>query len=368
MRWALAGVLLAVLGCRKAAPPAPPDAGVVRSVPVPAPVPRRGTGSGLAEVHDAGWRLAWISEASGQPQVVVDGAPLTRGPAAHYLGAVLPEGDGVIVTASEGGLEELRLARLDGGVHALGPSSLRARFPSVAGRAVVYESGASGLSHLVRVDLADGGATTLCDESTGCFEPALSPDGTWLSYVSSRDGDSEVYRASLTTKKPQRLTAFHLEDFRPRVSPDGQWIAFLSNREGQDRVFLVRPDGRGLRRLTRDDALDGGAAGADAGAIEPAEADATWTPDSKRVVYAARAANDSWHLVSADVATGAQTVLAAGAWDDHQPAVSGDGRFLAFVSTRTGSPEVWLMRPDGGVAQVSDDAAADWQPLFLRAR
>lgn len=326
------------------------------------------TGNALAELHDAGWRLAWISEASGLPQVVVDGAPLTKGPAAHYLGAVLPGGDGVIATASEGGVEELRLVRLDGGLQVLGPSSLRARFPSVAGDAVVYESGAAGLSHLVRVDLADGGASVLCDEPTGCFEPSLAPDGRWLAYVSSRDGDSEVYRAPLTTKKPQRLTAFHLEDFRPRVSPDGQWIAFLSNREGQDRVFLVRPDGRGQRRLTARDAFAAGADLADAGAVEPAEADATWTPDAKRVVYATRAADGRWRLVAAEVATGAQAVLSAGAWDDHQPAVSGDGRFVAFVSTRTGSPEVWLMCPDGGVTQLSDDAAPDWQPLFLRAR
>jgi Tol biopolymer transport system component len=342
------------------------DAGVAvvapRAAPPPAPRP---VAPALTELNAAGLRLAWIGEGSGLPQIVVDGRALTRGPAAHYLGAVLPDGSGVIATGSEGELEEPRLIRLDGGVTVLGESSRRARHPSVSadGRFVVYESGAGALSRLERVDLRDGGVGTVLDEPTGLFEPSLSPDGEWLAYVSSRDGDSELYRAGLDGGRPRRLTAFHLEDLAPRVSPDGKWIAFVSNREGRDRLFLVKPDGRGTRPLHDGLPLDGGW---DAGAVEAAEQDAVWTPDAKRVVFAARAENDFWHLVSVEVDSGRATVLSAGPWDDHQPAVSPDGRYVAFVSTRGGTPEVWLLGPDGGLAQVSDDGAADWQPMFLR--
>jgi Tol biopolymer transport system component len=69
-----------------------------------------------------------------------------------------------------------------------------------------------------------------------------------------------------------------------------------------------------------------------------------------------------------EVATGKTQVLSAGPWNDHQPTVSPDGRYVAFVSTRGGTPEVWLLGPDGGVAQVSDDEAPDWQPMFLPVR
>ncbi|GMU58913.1 MAG: hypothetical protein AMXMBFR34_06760 [Myxococcaceae bacterium] len=367
MRWALVALLLASGACKREAPKV--DAGgavVVRDAPAPRAAPGVNRAV-LDELRDGGWRLAWNSERSGQPQVVVDGAPLTGGPAAHYLGAVLPDGAGVIATASEGGLEELRLVRLDGGVRALGEASLRARHPTVSadGQSVIYESGAGSLSKLSRVELSDGGTSVVLDEPTGCFEPALAPEGTWLAYVSSGDGDSEVYRVDLDAGRRQRLTAFHLEDFRPRVSPDGKWIAFLSNREGRDRLFLVRPDGRGQRRL-HEGVPPAGAW--DAGAVEAGEQDAVWTPDSRRLVFAARSEGGFWHLASAEAASGRATLLAAGPWDDHQPQVSADGRFLAFVSTRSGTPEVWLARPDGGVTRVSDDAAPDWQPMFLRAR
>lgn len=361
MRWWWLGLAL-LCACLKPKPAAVVDAGVV-SAPKPPVV--RPVAPALTELHDAGLRLAWIGEGSGLPQVVLDGRPLTRGSAAHYLGAVLPDGRGVIATGSEGGMEEPRLVFLDGGVRVLGASSQRARNPVVSadGRFVVYESGAGSLSRLERVDFADGGVRTVLDEETGVFEPSVSSDGTWLAYVSSRDGDSEVYRAGIDGTKPQRLTAFHLEDLSPRVSPDGKWIAFVSNREGRDRLFLVKPDGRGARRLNEALAIDGGW---DAGVAEAGEEGAVWTPDSTRVVLASRGENDFWHLLSVDVATGKATVLSAGPWDDHQPAVSPDGRYVAFVSTRSGSPEVWLLGPDGGVSQVSDDDAADWQPMFLR--
>lgn len=361
MRWWWLGLAL-FCACPKPKPAAVVDAGAVAA---PKPPPPRPLTPALAELRDAGLGLAWIGEGSGQPQVLLDGRALTGGAAAHYLGAVLPDGRGVIATGSEGGMEELRLVFLDGGVRVLGPSSQRARNPAVSadGRFVVYESGAGSLSRLERVDLDDGGVATVLDEETGVFEPSLSSDGTWLAYVSSRDGDSEVYRANIDGTKPQRLTAFHLEDLSPRVSPDGQWIAFVSNREGRDRLFLVKPDGRGARRLHEAVAIGGGW---DAGVVEAGEEGAVWTPDSKRLVFASRGENDFWHLLSVDVATGKATVLSAGAWDDHQPAVSPDGRYVAFVSTRSGSPEVWLLGPDGGLAQVSDDDAADWQPRFLR--
>lgn len=360
MRWWWLGLAL-FCACPKPKPAPVPDAGV----PVVPTVVAKPLAPAIAALNDAGLRLAWIGEGSGQPQVMVDGRALTRGAAAHYLGAVLPDGRGVIATGSEGGMEEPRLVFLDGGVRVLGASSQRARNPVVSadGRFVVYESGADALSRLERADLLDGGIATVLDEPTGVFEPSLSQDGTWLAYVSSRDGDSEIYRATLEGTKVQRLTAFHLEDLSPRVSPDGQWIAFVSNREGRDRLFLVKPDGRGVRRLHEGAAVDGGW---DAGTVEAGEEGAVWTPDSKRVVFASRGENDFWHLVSVDVATGKATVLSAGPWDDHQPALSADGRFVAFVSTRSGSPEVWLLSPDGGVAQVSDDDAADWQPMFLR--
>lgn len=300
--------------------------------------------------------LAWIAEENGVPQVVLDGRPLTTGPAAHYLSAVTREG--VYVTRSEAGTEQLILLGADGGVTALGAPSPRARNASAARGLVLFESGEHGLSQLVdargRVIIADG---------AGAFEPSVAPDGKWFAFVSSREGNAELFRAAADGGHQQRLTAFHLDDVAPRVSPDGKWIAFVSNREGQDRVFLVRPDGRGLRRLHHDEQQD---TRWDAGAPEPAEADATWTPDSRAVIFSARGPRGHWHLFEVDVATGRKRRLTDGAHDDQLPAVSPDGRWIAFVSSRDADPELYLLGPDGRAQRLTTRAGADWKPLWRR--
>ena len=46
-------------------------------------------------------------------------------------------------------------------------------------------------------------------------------------------------------------------DIEPAWSPDGRLIAFSSTRAGSEDIWVMRADGTGLRRLTRDSYDDG---------------------------------------------------------------------------------------------------------------
>jgi Tol biopolymer transport system component len=90
-------------------------------------------------------------------------------------------------------------------------------------------------------------------------QPAWSPDGSKIAFVSQRDGNSEIYVMHADGSNQTRLTD---DDANPAWSPDGRKIAFASNRgENDNWDIYVMPadgsDGDNPTRLTTDSAIDG---------------------------------------------------------------------------------------------------------------
>jgi len=71
----------------------------------------------------------------------------------------------------------------------------------------------------------------------------------------------------------------------PRVSPDGEWVAFRSSGTQED-IYLIRPDGRDIRKLTDDAAKDRGP---------------SWSADGKRIYfYSDRSGRYEIHRINMD--------------------------------------------------------------------
>ena len=54
----------------------------------------------------------------------------------------------------------------------------------------------------------------------------------------------------------RRLTRAPRDDFDPAWSPDGRKIAFVSERDGNPEIYVMNTDGSGQRNLTRSPADD----------------------------------------------------------------------------------------------------------------
>jgi tricorn protease len=124
------------------------------------------------------------------------------------------------------------------------------RYPTIAGDRIVF---------VCEDDLwsvaAEGGLATRLTVSFGtCTFPRLSPDGEWLAFVSTDEGNPEVFVMPAGGGQPRRVTfAGGTQAMVTGWSSDSTEVYFVSNPvtwyEGETRPFAVKIDGGEPREL-----------------------------------------------------------------------------------------------------------------------
>jgi serine/threonine protein kinase len=86
----------------------------------------------------------------------------------------------------------------------------------------------------------------------------------------------------------------------------------------------------------------------------------SWTPDNK-IVYTS-SASDRFDLWIMEANGKGQKQLTADAGNNRQPSVSFDGRYVVFMSDRTGSNHIWRIDIDGSNPRQLTDGEVEWYP------
>ncbi len=208
---------------------------------------------------------------------------------------------------------------------------------------------------------ADGSGVTRLS-SNSASEPAWSPDGSRIAFISARDtGDvrrpdgaappTEIYVMNADGSGATRLTDHPAADGSVAWSPDGSRIAFNSDRDGNDEIYVMNSDGSGVTRLTYNPGYDFLSA---------------WSPDGSRIAFVSgRDGNDEIYVMNADGSD--QTNLTNNPADDGLDgfAWSPDGSRIAFASDRDGNDEIYVMNADGSdVTRVTNDPGIDIYPAW----
>lgn len=119
---------------------------------------------------------------------------------------------------------------------------------------------------------ADGShQVQLTNDPANELEPAWSPDGTKVVFISDINGkNSDLYTMNADGSDIKQLTKDSANEFGPEWSPDGKQIVFNSDRNGNVQLFMINIDGSNLIQLTTD---------------KSNSAYAMWSPDGKHIVF-----------------------------------------------------------------------------------
>src|SRR5256886_17393956 len=96
---------------------------------------------------------------------------------------------------------------------------------------------------------------------TSAAAGGADPSTARIAFVSTRDGNREIYVMASDGSAQTRLTNVPEWDYEPSWSPDGNRIAFVSQRGRCDDLYVMDPDGSAPTRLTQPAAPWGGARG-----------------------------------------------------------------------------------------------------------
>src|SRR5690606_27006705 len=89
-------------------------------------------------------------------------------------------------------------------------------------------------------------------QSAFLSDPAIAPDGSKIVFVY----ESDLWMADRSGGTAHRITAMTGEESVPRFSPDGKWLAFASTQNGNADVYIMPVDGGALQQLTWHDGND----------------------------------------------------------------------------------------------------------------
>ncbi len=176
------------------------------------------------------------------------------------------------------------------------------------------------------------------------------------------------------------LTNLQGAETDPAISPDGKFVAFISDRSGTFDIWLIQANGGSLANLTQGRIGDARAplraigfsgdgteiwsagtperrlmlwpliGGAPHNFLDERAAEVAWSPDGTRLVYHAWEAGDPTFVADYNGANQRQIVQNEPGLHNHYPVWSKDGHWIYLVRGRPATREMdlWRIPPRGG--------------------
>ena len=190
--------------------------------------------------------------------------------------------------------------------------------------------------------------------------PNWSTDGNLLAYASDRSGNYEIYVRRGESGQDVDITNDPGQDVQPAFSPDGNSIAFVSTRASKTGLIQVGGTLSRAKRTYGGDLWLAPSLGGPARRLAPDANYPVWRPDGRSVLYVSGPESHRAILEASVEGAAPRAVLASkdSSWEIVRIGSSPDGRWVSFEDQQEG---VFLLRSSGGKPlQVATGFSHGW--------
>jgi len=223
--------------------------------------------------------------------------------------------------------------------------------PGIARTRIAFVDDKTGTKEVCVVDYDGDGFVQITRENSIALLPRWSKDGRQLYYTTYKYGNPDIYRVDLLERKPQPVLTRQGLNVPGAVSPDGGSLLVTSANAGRNaNLFLVDLGSRQARQLTFHTGAD---------------SSGCFSPDGREAAFVSdRSGNPQIHILEMD--TGRVSKLTDLNWCD-SPAWQPTGEWIAFAG-RPGlkdKMDIYVVDTTGArLKQLTRDAGSNENPTW----
>lgn len=213
---------------------------------------------------------------------------------------------------------------------------------------VAYITKSGGAYKLWIADAADGeNAVAALSSREPIISPAFSPQGDEIAYVSFENRKPVVYAHTIATGQRRIVADFKGSNSAPAWAPDGQSLVVSLSRDGGTQLFRVSRHGGAAQKLSSTGI----------------NTEAAFSADGQSIYFTSdRGGAPQIYRMAA--AGGAAVRVTFGSAQALSPALSPDGKWLAYIARESGGYKLRVMDLATGASRAITSTTEDERPSF----